>query len=150
MSDERTEAEKANDEALRLRQQAVQAHEKADEPEKTPEQRKAEELDAKADDARARAHALRPEGGADGDTTVADAHVLVPAGLDPETPAGAYDAVKRGNDPSNPKYAPGVSMADEHQTVKLERVSRDSKEPVYTWVHPDMVGDYIRAGWGRS
>lgn len=148
--DQTANADKAQNEADKLRMQAEEARVKMEESKKTPEQRKTEELAAKADDARAKAENLRREGGADGDTSVADAHVLVPMGTDPEMPAGDYRAVKRGNDPSNPKYAPGVSTADEEQTVKLSRVSRDSKEPVYTWVHPDMVGDYLRAGWGRD
>lgn len=147
---EPTEAEQAQDEAARLQAKANEAHLEIDEAHKSPEQRKAEELDAKADDARARAAELRPEGGADGDTSVADAKVLVGLGTDPDMPAGDYNAVKRGNDPSNPAYAPGISTKEEHQTVKLSRVTRDSKEPIYTWVHPDMVGDYLRAGWGRD
>jgi hypothetical protein len=150
MTDERTEAEKANDEALALQAKATEAQQKANEPEKTPEQKKADELAAKADDAKAEAAELSNEGGVDGDTSVADAKIVLPVGTDPGMPAGDYRAVKRGNDPANPEYAPGVSTHDDDQTVKLSRVTADSKEPVYTWVHPDMVGNYLRAGWGRE
>lgn len=143
-------AEKAQNDALLAQQKANEAKAKANEPQKTAEQRKADELAGKADDARAKANELDHEGGADGDTSAADAHLSLPLGTDPELPAGDYRAVKRSNDPSNPKYAPGVSTHDDDQTVKLSRVTRDSKEPVYTWVHPDMVGDYMRAGWGKD
>lgn len=88
--------------------------------------------------------------GDQGDTSVAAAKVMLPPGADPEMPAGDYRATKRGNDPANPKYARGVPLHDEGQTVKLSRVTPDSPVPVYTWVHPDMVGDYLRAGWGRE
>lgn len=147
MTDNRTEAEKANDEALALQAKAIEAQQKANEPEKTADQKKADALAAKADDARAKAAELGGRSGSTIDTTVADAKVALHIGADPAMPAGSYDAVKRGNDPSNPKYAPGISMEPEDQTVRLSRVTKDSVEPIYTWVHPDMVGDYVRAGW---
>jgi hypothetical protein len=150
MTEQRTEAEKANDEALALQAKATEAQQKADEPEKTPEQKKADDAAAKADDAKAKAAELSNDGGADGDTSVADAKVLMPPGTDPEMPAGDYRAVKRGNDPSNPEYPPHISQDEKDQTVKLSRITRDSPEPIYTWVHPDMVGNYLRAGWGRE
>lgn len=140
----------AENEAILAQQKATEAQQKADAPKLTPDQQKAADAQQKADDAKARAAAAGSFGGADGDTSIAEAHVVAGSGADPEMPAGAYEAVKRGNDPSNPKYAPGVSTAPEDQTVKMERVTRDSPEPVYTWVHPDMVGDYVRAGWGRA
>ena len=149
MDDNRTDAEKANDEALALQAKATEAQIKADAPDVSPEQKKADDLAAKADDARARANELSNQDGVDG-STVTDAKVLVPAGTDPNMPAGYYEAAKRGNDPANPKYAPGVSRDENDQTVKLSRVTADSPTPVCTWVHPDMVGDYIRAGWGRA
>lgn len=150
MAEQKTAAEKARDEALLAQQKAAEAKAKANEPQKTPEQRKADELAQKADDARAKAADLSNEDGRDGDTSAEEAHLDLPLGLDPQTPAGAYETVKRSNDPSNPAYAPGVSTDPKDQTVKMSRVTRDSPEPVYTWVHPDMVGDYARAGWGKA
>lgn len=150
MSDSKTPAEKARDEALLAQQKAAEAKAKASEPHKTAEQRKADELAQKADDARAKAAELNNEDGRDGDTSAEEAHLALPLGVDPELPAGDYRAVKRSNDPSNPKYAPGVPTHPEAQTVKLMRVTHDSKEPVYTWVAPEMVGDYCRAGWGKA
>ncbi|MDB5620523.1 hypothetical protein [Tardiphaga sp.] len=147
---EKTEAEKAQDEATRLAAEAAEAQAKANEPEKTPEQIEADRLTAEADDAKAKAAELKPEGGDDGDTSVAEAKIVLPVGTDPDMPAGDYRAVKRGNDPANPEYAAGVSTHEDDQTVKLSRVTADSKEPIYTWVHPDMVGNYLRAGWGRE
>ncbi len=150
MADKETNADKAKNEALLLQAKANEAKAKANEPPKTAEQRKADEFAQKADDARARAAELSNEDGRDGDTSAEDAHVALPAGIDPETPAGAWEAVKRSNDPSNPEYAPGVSQDPNEQTVKLSRVTRDHPEPIYTWVHPNMVGDYMRAGWGKA
>jgi hypothetical protein len=145
-----TEAEQAQDEATRLAAEAAEAQAKANEPKKNEEQIEADKLTAEADDAKAKADELTPEGGADGDTSVAEAKIVMPVGTDPEMPAGDYRAVKRGNDPANPEYLPGVSQDEKDQTVKLSRVTRDSAEPIYTWVHPDMVGNYLRAGWGRD
>jgi hypothetical protein len=129
----RAEAQKKYDAALaevhKLSEAAAVAHAKADKKEKTSEQLAAEEADKKADDARAKAADLHP-----------DKHA-------PATPA---KPVKRGNDPANPAYAPGVPTHDEAQTVRLSHVSADHPEPVFTMVHPDMVGDYLRAGWSRA
>jgi hypothetical protein len=133
MSADRTEVQKKYDaahaEAVKLSQAAAEAHEKADKKVKTPEQVAAEEADKKADDARAKAAELHP-----------DKHA-------PATPA---KPVKRGNDPVDPAYAPGIPTHDEAQTVRLVRTSPDSPMPVYTMVHPEMVGDYLRAGWSRA
>lgn len=146
----KTDAQKAQDEALALQAKATEAHQKADAPKKTPEQVKADELSVKADDARAKAAEMSNTAGSDGDSTAEEAKVVLPVGGDPEMPAGDHWAVKRGNDPSNPEYPPKISQDPEHQTVKLSRVTADSKEPIYTWVHPDMVGNYVRAGWGMA
>lgn len=146
-----TPVNKAHDEALRLQAQANEAKAKADEQKKTEEQRKVDELLQKADDARAKAAELsRQEGDSVEDTTAEEARLALPLGVDPQLPAGHYRAVKRSNDPSNPKYAPGIPTDDDSQTVKLSRVTNDSKEPVVCWVHPDMAGDYMRAGWERA
>ena len=50
----------------------------------------------------------------------------------------------------NPAHAPGIPTDDEAQTVKLSHVSADHPSPVYIMVHPEMVGDYLRAGWSRA
>jgi hypothetical protein len=154
MSADRTEQQKKYDvahaEAVKLAADAVEAHEKANQKHKSPEQLAAEEADKKADDARAKAAALHPDVTSVGNTTVADANVLLPHGHDPNMSAGDHYAQKRGNDPSNPKYADGIPTHDEAQTVRLSRTSRDNPTPVYAMVHPDMVGDYLRAGWGRA
>ena len=42
---------------------------------------------------------------------------------------------------------PDIPTHDEAKTVRLFRTSRDGTPPSYTMVHPDMVGDYMRAGW---
>ena len=136
MSTDRTDAQKKYDAALadaaKLSAAAVEAHAKADQKAKAPDQAAAEEADKKADDARAKAAALHPD-------TVAPV-MFVP-------PENRF--MKRGNHPVNPVYAPGIPTHDEAQTVRLSHMSSDSPSPVFVMVHPDMVGDYLRAGWSH-
>ena len=54
------------------------------------------------------------------------------------------------NVPSSPVHAPGVPTHDEAQTIKLFHISEDGTSTVHTRVHPEMVGDYLRAGWSRA
>jgi len=53
------------------------------------------------------------------------------------------------NVPRSPAYAPGIPTDDESQTVSLFHMSEDGTERVYTRVHPEMVGNFMRAGWSR-
>jgi hypothetical protein len=146
-----SDADKASNDAIVARVKAQEAMDKANAPERTVDQRKADELMQKADDARAKAEEERVKKSADAvGHTAAEAKVVLPAGVDPEIPASDVRAVKRGNDPANPVNMPGVSENPDEMTVQLSRVTADSPEPVYCWVHPDMVGNYIRAGWGRG
>ena len=133
----KTDAQKKYDaayiEATKLSQDAIEAHAKADQKAKTPEQIAAEEADKKAAEAHAKAAALHPDRNAPADT---------PAGN--TNPSGV-----KLNVPSNPAYAPGIPTNDEAQTVSLYHMSEDGTERVHTRVHPDMVGDFMRAGWRR-
>jgi CubicO group peptidase (beta-lactamase class C family) len=124
----------AHAEAVKLSAVAAEAHAKAEKKVKTPEQVAAEEADKKADDAHAKAAALHPDANP-------------PAGA----PAGNIGGrpVKL-NVPGHPAYADGIPTDDESQTVSLFHTSEDGTSRVYTRVHPDMVGDYLRGGWSRA
>lgn len=147
------ETETTEAKANRLAAEAQIAKDKAHDH-RSLEERKADELSKKADDARAKADAEKSidEGVTDevGDTAAVDAGNLLPGNLPADLPAGDVRAVKRGNDPANPAPIPGVSQDPKDQTVKLTRITPDSPDPVVTYVHPDMVGNYVRAGWGRA
>lgn len=148
------DADKAIEEASKARAKADEARAKADEAGLSEEERAARKAAQDADDAAARA--ARAEGEAnrvDQDTTVEEAGVNAPH-VSPDTPAGHHRAVKRSNDPSNPKPAKPEHEDPKLATVKMERYTLDANggvgATVYTFVHPELVGDYARAGWGRS
>jgi hypothetical protein len=138
MSADRTEQQKKYDaaytDAMKLSGDAAEAHAKADQSKKTKEQVAAEEADRKASDAHAKAAALHPD-------------AILPDNI-PAATAGVMGAV-RLNVPGRPGYAAGVPTDDESQTVNLYHISEDGKGKVYTRVHPEMVGDYLRAGWSH-
>lgn len=83
------------------------------------------------------------------DTTVAEAKVAAASLVGADMSAGSHAAQKFGNDPRNPKLAPGLSPT-EGRTVLLSRKTPDHPDLVYTYVHPEMAGDYERAGWNRA
>lgn len=150
----KADADKAREDAAKARVAADEAQAKADEAGLTDEQRAARKAAQEADDAAARAaHAEGEENRIDEDTTVAEAGVNAPH-VDPDTPAGHYLAVKRSNDPSNPKPAKPEHSDPKLATVKMEMFRLDAYGgkggTVYKWVHPEMVGDEARSGWGRS
>lgn len=142
-----TEVQKAEADARSAEIKAQEAQAKADEAGKSPEQKAADKAKAAADDARAEAAAVHaaPEPEA---VTVDEAkvHAPVPGDLS----AGHHRAQKFGNDPANPAPANGDHADPDLQTVKLTRTSPDADAPVTTMVHPEMVGDYLRAGWSKA
>ena|SRR5215207_884085 len=81
-------------------------------------------------------------------TTVAEAKFAAAPLVGGDRNAGDHYAQKFGNDPRNPKLAPGVDPND--NTVLLSRKTPDSPNLDYTLVNPVMVGDYERAGWNRA
>jgi colicin import membrane protein len=128
------EYEAAQVEARKLQQEAIEAHAKAEQKAKTPEQVAAEDADKKAGDALAKAAALHPDANPPADA---------PAGH--RSPGGI-----KLNIPASPAYAPGIPTNDEAQTVNLYHMTEDGTERAHTRVHPDMVGDFMRAGWRRA
>lgn len=114
----------------------------------TPEQKKANEAAQKADDLRAKALEVEQ---ADADktrvaATVVDAGTL--AVVPPELKASDHFAQKFGNDPENPRLAPGI-RPDENLKL-MYRITPDVPGRVYAKVPEKMVGDYERAGWNRA
>jgi hypothetical protein len=149
MAENKTDAQVAAEAAHAADVKALDARAKAEADARTPEQKKIDDAAQKADDERAKAEQARTEArdGA-GPMTAEEAKVHVPASL-LDLPAGAHHAQKFGNDPANPQLAPGLNP-DEGATVRLTRITPDVPGgPVVTMVHPEMVGDYLRAGWSR-
>ncbi|QHJ00109.1 hypothetical protein GT347_20275 [Xylophilus rhododendri] len=150
MTDTTKDADKANEQALKAQAEAAELQRKADEVAAgtTPEQKKADAAAQRADDllAKAAEAGVVDEAAKAVPTTAVDAGVLaiVPAG----TMAGDHRAQKFGNDPSNPKPAPGVDM--EAAKVKLVIQKPEPEGKVFCEVPEAMVGDYERAGWNRA
>lgn len=129
---------------------AQEAAREAAEAKMTPEERKAVETRQKADDARAKAAQEDAEAKTLPDAmTVAEARMLVPASG--ELGAGDHMAQKFGNYPENPKSFKGDHDDPEKMTVKLYMTVPDHPAGARTtMVHPEMVGDYLRAGWSET
>lgn len=139
------EADDAEREAAEARIRLDDAHKRAADSKLTDEQRDLRGVQQEADDAAAKAAEARRAAGRENPRTVADARVAAP--VDPNLPAGHHRAQKFGNDPANPKGYKGEHDDPEKQTVRMTLRSPDTAEPRETFVHPDMVGNYARAGW---
>lgn len=129
---------------------AIEAREKADKAAAgatSKEEVAAQEAATALDDLRAKAAEEQGLVSAAQDPhTVYEAKVL--AVVAPETLAGDHMAQNFGNDPENPKSAPGLKG---DATVRMSRVTPDVPGgPVIIDVHPDMAGDYARAGWNKD
>lgn len=126
--------------AADAQQTAADLQAKADATTVTPEQAKADDAAQKADDLTAKA---QEEKGADertaDETLAGEVNVI-----DPEIPAGDHDAQVFGNVPQNPAPAPGLAPAVE--TVRMVNDKPDGSQ-AFADVHPEMTGDYARAGW---
>lgn len=129
-------------------QKAIDAQAKADDATKSKEQLAADKAKAEADKAHAEAAHASAQTVVTDPMTVRDAkvHAMVPDDMG----AGDHLAQQFSNDPANPKPALPEHSDPDLCTVKLSRVTPDSPVPVYTVCHPDMVGDYLRAGWNRD
>jgi hypothetical protein len=152
-ADPRADADEAEARAREAQQRAHEADAKAREANKTDEQRAADKAWQDADDARAHAaqagreQRMNPE---DGGTPLINARVVAPNTPHDED-SGHHWAQKFGNDPANPAPATGEHVDPDKMTVRLERITPDHPgAPVVTYVHPEMVGDYLRAGWSRA
>ncbi len=117
---------------------------------KSPEQDKVDAARQEADDARAKAAAdeaaatARPAA-----MSVEEARMLVPAPAD--MGAGDHMAQQFGNYPANPAPYKAEHADPEKCTVQLTMVVPDHPLGARTTiVHPEMVGDYLRAGWSLA
>lgn len=128
---------------------ALEADKAAAEAKMTPEERKAAEAHAKADEVLAKANEDEAQAAAVPDAmSVAEARMLVPADKPEEMAAGDHMAQRFGNYPANPAPASAEHSDPEKQTVSLYMIVPDHEAGRRTTkVHPDMVGDYLRAGW---
>ncbi len=138
----------AKTETTKLSAKAAEDHAKADaetDPAKKAEAVKVANESAKlADDSRAKeAEADRKAKGDAVETSVVDAKVMAP--VDPNMPAGHHLAQKFGNDPANPKH--DDTLDPQSWYVRMSHQSPDHPFLMYCDVHPEMVGDYARAGW---
>lgn len=140
----------ANKKASLAHQEAEEARRNAEHSKLTPEQKKVRDADQEADDARAQAaQATREAEQHDAVATMADANTMG-FGRHPDLSAGHHLAQKFGNDPANPRPKAGLPEVTDNGMVRLQRTTPDKSTPVYTMVHPEMVGDYLRAGWNKS
>lgn len=153
MAETKTDAQKADDKARAEEQKAIEARAAAEREPRTDEEKKADAAEAKADDKRAQAEQAKAEEGAndEGATTAAQAKGLS-ALADPDRAIGDHHAQKFSNTPENPQLANGLD-ADTEGKVKLVLTTSDTLaagKPDVAYVHPEMVGDYLRAGWSRG
>jgi hypothetical protein len=140
------EASKLRAEASKLQTEAAEARAKAIAGKQTPEEQAATDAEKRADEAAAKAAEAERLAQVNAvPATAGDARVLAPP--DPAMPAGHHMAQKFGNDPANPKSAKGEHDDPELKTVRLVRQSPDRPELIRTSCHPEMEGDYLRAGW---
>jgi hypothetical protein len=128
---------------------AAEARAKAANAGRSPEELAADKAEREADDARAAAAetAQRARGPVKA-TTVAEAKNAAAPLVGANMSAGEHAAQKFGNDPENPKPAPGLNP--NAGTVRMSRKTPDHPDLVYADVHPEMVGDYMRAGWNKA
>jgi hypothetical protein len=147
MADKQTNIDKAEAAAHKADVAAVDTRAKVEADARSPEQKRIDDAAQKADDERAKAEQARAEAvGSIEPMTAEQAKAHIPAPL-LSMPASAHLAQKFGNDPANPQLAPGLNP-DEGATVRLTRITPDVQDgPVVIMVHPEMVGDYLRAGW---
>lgn len=143
------EQQKAVDDAADARKKADEAAAKAADAKLSPEDKAAKQASQDADDAAAAAaEATKNTDATKPVTTVADAGVIAPVSGD--TSLDDHRAFKRGNDPANPLPLSEDTSDPDQKTVRLVLISPDTTGPRETYVHPDMVGDYLRAGWAKG
>ncbi len=143
-----SDTEKAKADAMAAQTKAVEMQNRANDSTKTKEQLSADKAKADADNANAKlAQVTAEETAPAGVSTAEEAKIMAP--IPGDMPADEHMAQKFGNDPANPQPLPGTTDGD-GKTVDLYRITPDSPDRVTIRVHPDMVGNYLRAGWSRD
>lgn len=144
------DVDKAKADAQMAQAKAIDAQTKADEAKKSDEQRAADKARADADTARAKA--AKAEAGLvpTDPMSATDAKIISPHVTD-DMGAGDHLAQQFSNQPANPQIAKPEHADPALCTVKLTMIKSDGLgTPVFTMVHPEMVGDYLRAGWSKA
>lgn len=143
------DVEKAQGALTKTAQAVIDAEQDVKDSGKSKEQLALEKAQSAHSDALAAHAGVAGAANAQQPMTVAEAKVV--AVVSPDLSAGDNLAQKFGNDPANPKLAPGVKV-DPTNFVKLSRKTPDlpGDQLAVTAVPPEMVGDYERAGWNRA
>lgn len=135
-----TNEEKAKKKADEAAKAAQEARDKAETQDQTSAEKQAAVAEQKADDLAAKAAEVSGEDERTAEPSKAgDVSVI-----DPSLPAGDHGAQVIGNVPENPAPAPGLK-----ETSHLVRMVNEKPDgtKAFADVHPEMVGDYARAGW---
>lgn len=138
MAGTNTEVKNPNTTAPEARDGAVENPQRADQTNKdieTAEQKEAEAIERGAGDT--------------AETTAEEAKALSSV-LDPDKGIGDHYVQTFANTPENPAPAPRLKDVAKEDLVRLELTDSDHPDPAnpkVTYVHPDMVSDYRRAGW---
>lgn len=144
----RKEAEAAENEAVAKRQHLDELRSKAEDSKLSDEEREIRKAEREADDAAARAADLRRNvGSGEHPSLVGDVPGHPIAASAPDMDLGDHRAQRFGNIPANPKPAKGEHTDPERMTSRMLLRTPDSSAPQEAWVHPEMIGDYARAGW---
>lgn len=144
------DVDKAKVDAQAAQAKALDAQAKADEARKSDEQKAADKAKAEADRARSKAAEAETALVPADPMSAAEAKIVSPH-LTEGMGAGDHLAQQFSNQPANPHIAKAEHADLELCTVKLTMTKADGLgTPVVTMVHPEMVGDYLRAGWSRA
>ena len=142
-----TDADKAKADAQAAQAKAIDVQAKADDAKKSDEQKAADKARFDADRAKSKAAEADASTISTEPMTAVDAKVMSPH-ITEEMGAADHFAQKFSLDPENPHIAKSDHADPSLCTVKMTMLKADSMEqPIYTMVHPEMVGDYARAGW---
>ncbi len=145
-----SDADKARADAQTAAAKAIDAQSKADAATKSKEQQDADKAAAEADKARRAAAEKEASLVPTEPMTAVEAKVISPHVTD-DMGAGDHLAQKFSNQPANPQIAKPEHADPDLCTVKLTMAKADGLgAPAITMVHPDLVGDYLRAGWDRA
>ena len=144
----RKEADAAEQDAIAKRQRLVDLRAKAANSKLSEDERALAAAEADADEALAKSEELRKTASSTAHPVVTGdvaAHPM--AATDPGMDLGDHRAQRFGNIPANPPPAKGEHTDPAKMTTRMRLRSPNSPVPQETWVHPDLVGDYARAGW---
>ncbi len=145
------DVDKAKTEAQAAQAKAIDAQTKADEAKKSDEQKTADKAKADADTARAKAAEAEMSLTPKEPMTAVEAKVISPHDLNNDMSAGDHLAQQFSNQPENPQIAKAEHGDPDLCTVKLSMIKADGLgKPVFMMAHPEMVGDYLRAGWAKA